>query len=131
MSVDSFSFGKAVELMKRGKRVARHGWNGSGMFCYYVASGKAAANHDALKGLFPTNTVSYRPYYALKTAQNDVAVWTPSTSDSLANDWFVVTDEQAKSFCEDKGVNNQQLRLIFLHNDVSRTCHCVINEYPI
>jgi chromosome segregation ATPase len=34
--------------------------------------------------------VPYRPYLALKTAQNDIATWNPSTSDCLAEDWFVV-----------------------------------------
>ena len=107
MSVDSFSFGKAVELMKAGKKVARHGWNGSDMFAYYVPSGKAAASHEAIKGMFSNDVVPYRPYYCLKTAQNDIAVWNPSTSDTLANDWFMVTDEQAKAWCENKYLNNQ------------------------
>ncbi|WP_220271858.1 Thoeris anti-defense Tad2 family protein [Moraxella bovis] len=32
----------------------------------------------------------YRAYLALKTAQNDVATWTPSVSDTLAEDWVIV-----------------------------------------
>lgn len=107
MSVNSFSFGKAVELMKLGKRVARHGWNGSNMFAYYEPAGKANAQSEQIKDLFNNNVVPYRAYYALKTAQNDIACWTPSTSDTLANDWFVVSDEQAKEFCESKCINNQ------------------------
>jgi hypothetical protein len=34
--------------------------------------------------------VPYRAYWALKTAQNDVAPWAPSGSDSLAEDWELV-----------------------------------------
>ncbi|MEZ9681915.1 DUF2829 domain-containing protein [Vibrio splendidus] len=107
MSANSFSFGKAIELMKIGKRVARHGWNGANMFAYYVPSGKYHAQTEAIKDLFNNNVVPYRAYYALKTAQNDIACWTPSTSDTLANDWFMVTDEQAKEWCVNKTLINQ------------------------
>ena len=31
-----------------------------------------------------------RPSMMLKTAQNDVAYWSPSGSDALAEDWFIV-----------------------------------------
>jgi hypothetical protein len=32
----------------------------------------------------------YREHWLLKTAQGDIATWSPSGSDSLANDWCVV-----------------------------------------
>ena len=76
--VDGLTFGLAVEAMKLGKKVARMGWNGANMFAYYV------------KGQFEGDMVPYRPYLALKTAQNDIATWNPSTSDCLAEDWFIV-----------------------------------------
>ena len=34
--------------------------------------------------------IPYRAYWALKTAQEDVATWSPSGSDSLAEDWLIV-----------------------------------------
>lgn len=83
-------FGDAVEMMKQGKRVARIGWNGAGMFAYLVPGGVFPADSPAIKGVFPGDLVPYRPYYALKTAQNDVATWAPSVSDTLAEDWIVV-----------------------------------------
>ena len=83
-------FGEAVEAMKQGKRVARTGWNGSGMFAYLVPAGSLPAHTDAIKGVFPNDLVPYRPHYALKTAQNDVATWAPSGSDTLAEDWIIV-----------------------------------------
>jgi hypothetical protein len=43
-----------------------------------------------MKGIFPNDMVPYRHYIALKTAQNDVATWSPSTSDALAEDWEIV-----------------------------------------
>lgn len=84
-------FGKAKdEMMKNGKRVARKGWNGAGMFAYYVKPNIYPAEMPAIKGYFPLDMVPYRGYFALKTAQEDVAVWVPSGSDIQAEDWEVV-----------------------------------------
>ena len=83
-------FGLAVEAMKMGKKVARAGWNGSGMFVYYVPAGKYPVRTEQIKGLFPDDLVPYRHYMALKTAQGDVATWAPSCSDALADDWFII-----------------------------------------
>lgn len=85
-------FGRALEAMKDGKRVRRAGWNGVGMFAWYVPAGVYPARMEAIKGVFPDDMVPYRPYYALKTAQNDVATWAPSTSDTLADDWEVCSN---------------------------------------
>lgn len=87
----SMTFGMAIEAMKKGEKVAREGWNGKGMFAYYVpanaypAQTKAAKSHFGQDGMVP-----YRAYIALKTAQEDIAMWSPSGSDALAIDWMVV-----------------------------------------
>ena len=36
------NFGQAIEALKNGKKVARVGWNGKGMFLYYVPVGAYA-----------------------------------------------------------------------------------------
>lgn len=85
------NFGQAIELMKNGGKVARKGWNGNGMFAYYVpANSYPAERGDNMYGVFDGDMVPYRHYLALKTAQNDVATWSPSTSDALAEDWMIV-----------------------------------------
>lgn len=33
------NFGQAIEALKNSKKVARKGWNGKGMFVYYVPAG--------------------------------------------------------------------------------------------
>ena len=33
------NFGEALEAVKEGKKIARTGWNGKGMFVYYVPAG--------------------------------------------------------------------------------------------
>ena len=83
-------FGLAAEAMKMGKKVARAGWGGSGMFVYYVHAGKYPVRMEQIKGLFPDDLVPYQHYMALKTAQGDVATWAPSCSDALADDWFII-----------------------------------------
>lgn len=91
MKEELFDFGKALSLLKGGYKVARKGWNGSSMFVYYVpANTYPASRGENLRGIFPNDLVPYRHYLALKTAQNDVATWNPSTSDALAEDWFEV-----------------------------------------
>lgn len=85
-----FDFGHALFLAKRGLKVARSGWNGAGMFAYIVDKGHYKAKTKAIRGHFPDDVVPYRAYWAIKTAQDDVTPWSPSGSDTLADDWLVV-----------------------------------------
>lgn len=87
----NLSFGKAIEAAKLGHKVAREGWNGSGMFAYYVPAAEYPAMTGIAKEHFGENAmVPYREYWALKTAQGDIATWAPSGSDSLADDWMII-----------------------------------------
>jgi hypothetical protein len=86
-------FGEALYTLKNGRKVAREGWNGKGMFIYYVpeASYPAQRNtNSTMVGMFPEDLVPYRAYLAMKTAQNDVVPWVASQSDMLAEDWTEV-----------------------------------------
>ena len=87
------SFGHAVELLKAGHRVARSGWNGKGMFLYYVPENKYPASrneHGTMVGVFEDDMVPYGAYIAMKTAQNNVVPWLASQTDVLAEDWQIV-----------------------------------------
>lgn len=86
----NMTFGDAIVLARAGKRIARSGWNGSGMFAYIVSADHYPAKMPQIKGYFEGDMVPYREYWALKTAQEDVAAWTPSGTDTLASDWCVV-----------------------------------------
>jgi hypothetical protein len=88
--MEQYDFGVAINAAKTGKRVARAGWNGSGMFAYIVPENSYPASTKAMKDYFNGELVPYRAYWALKTAQNDVATWAPSGSDSLAEDWVIL-----------------------------------------
>lgn len=87
------SFGHAVEALKDGKKVARAGWNGKGMFLYFVPANSYPASGNTLgtmKGVFPDDMVPYGAYIAMKTAQDNVVPWLASQTDVLANDWQVI-----------------------------------------
>jgi hypothetical protein len=86
----NFDFGAALYLLKAGLKVARKGWNDSGMFAYMVPANSYPANTAAAKSYFGDVPVPYRAYFALKTAQNDIATWVPSGSDILSEDWVLV-----------------------------------------
>lgn len=90
------TFGMAVEAMKDGKKTVREGWNGKEMFLV-VSPGarglpssdffnKDLAEHAKKLGGF----MDVRPAFMLKTAQEDVAYWSPSGSDALAEDWIIL-----------------------------------------
>ena len=85
------NFGKALEQVKQGKKIAREGWNGKGMFVYYVPSNKyksctSIGNSIADK----EGNVSYEPYLAIKNVKGTVSTWVPSINDVLAEDWCTV-----------------------------------------
>ena len=79
------NFGKALEALKEGKKVARRGWNGKGIYIelqrpdahskmtlpyiYIVTNGLVTDNPEAPKGVVP---------------------WLASQTDMLAEDWEVV-----------------------------------------
>lgn len=90
---ERLSFGDAVAALKEGLRVERAGWNGKGMFLYYVPENKYPASrneHGTMIGVFEGDMVPYREYIALKTVDNQVVPWAPSISDALAEDWQIV-----------------------------------------
>jgi len=89
----SLDFGGAIAALKNGAKVARAGWNGKGMFLYYVPENKYPAGQNPLGtmvGVFENDLVPYGAYIAMKTAQNNVVPWLASQTDVLAEDWVIV-----------------------------------------
>ena len=89
--IDGMSFGLAIEAAKKGAKITRRGWNGKGMFLYYVPEGRYPARTDAAKSIATEDgKVDYGAYIAMKTAQGNVVPWLASQADMLADDWEVV-----------------------------------------
>jgi hypothetical protein len=89
----AMSFGLAIEAMRQGGRVTRFGWNGKGMFLYYVPANRYPPTTPAgemLAADSPDGLVAYGGYIAMKTAGGEVVPWLASQTDVLATDWSIV-----------------------------------------
>ena len=85
------TFGDAVEALKAGQKVARAGWNGKGMFVYYVPAASYPVQTGAAKSFFGEGSlVPYNAYMAIKNVNDTVSTWVPSVNDVLAEDWEIV-----------------------------------------
>ena len=96
---DGMTFGMAIEAMKRGKKVARRGWNGKGMWlCVPFCDGLKEVHATGIWGkpnaeyaLQNGGTVKVMPYVTMKTADGAIVMgWLASQTDMLAEDWEVV-----------------------------------------
>lgn len=84
------NFGEILAALKEGKKVSRSGWNGKGMFLYYVpAASYKAMTPIAIATFGKDALVPYEPYIAMKNAQNTISIWTPSVMDLFAEDWVI------------------------------------------
>lgn len=77
-------FGKALDALKNGRRVARLGWNGKGMWIVLIHPGNAM--HTSTAGGF-----RMQPCIGMKTAESTMQPgWLASQADLLSDDWEVV-----------------------------------------
>jgi hypothetical protein len=79
-------FSAALLALKAGKRVARTGWNGKGMWITYAAVGSARIT----TGPGDAAEVWLLPFVVMRTAQGDFVPWLASQTDLLAEDWQVL-----------------------------------------
>ena len=84
------SFGWALEQLKAGKRVARKGWNGKGMWLMKIQGSNDIAK---LHG-YGFGEVLGEPTFAdtviIRTPGHMLVAWNASQQDMLADDWVVV-----------------------------------------
>lgn len=99
------TFGLAIEALKAGKRVARAGWNGKGMWLSLSsppsASGFALARTIPADAFWSDNNrvfaeeqggfATVLPCITMKTATDEILMgWLASQTDMLAEDWQIV-----------------------------------------
>lgn len=79
---DGMSFGLAIEAAKKGRKIARKGWNGKGIYVYL---------DDLIMG--------YQEFLAINTvqlasdnpdAQRGCVPWLASQTDMLSDDWMII-----------------------------------------
>ena len=84
-------FGGALTAVKAGRKIARQGWNGKGMFAFMVNGSKFQVSRAPLNEIYPEGTeVEYRPHIDLKAADGTIGVWNPNMMDIIAEDWQIV-----------------------------------------
>lgn len=98
---DAMTFGLAIEAMKKGKKVARAGWNGKDMFIVMMPAlqlppfnsqepGKKVNDRTA-KFIGEDAPLDCVPYIAMYSAQKQwVPGWLASQTDMLSEDWEIV-----------------------------------------
>jgi hypothetical protein len=90
------NFGEAIQAMKSGKKAARAGWNGKGMFIFKTDIFVFGASDDVIKELTDKGIVHldkgiYSTCLCMKTADNNLVFgWLASQSDILAEDWEIL-----------------------------------------
>lgn len=93
-------FGEAIRALKKGKRVAREGWNGKGMWLSLSGGpGGHMVSHDqfwsehnaAYAAMSPGGCAHVLPSITMKTADGSILMgWLASQTDMLAEDWVEV-----------------------------------------
>lgn len=74
-------FGEALFALKQGRRVARKGWNGKGMWL------KLVTNYSVTHNLEPNKILPLLPWIGMRTATEEFVPWLASQTDLLAEDW--------------------------------------------
>ena len=89
---DGMNFGLALEAAKMDKRIARHGWNGKGMYVFLADMGEIHTDADLSE--FDDQDVECGEMLVLRTAQGTLQPgWLASQADMLADDWYIVDEE--------------------------------------
>lgn len=86
------NFSEALQHIRNGSKLARAGWNGTGMFVFLVPGSTFTVNRPPLLGIYPEGTViDYRPHIDMRDAEGKIGPWVVSMTDVLAEDWDVVS----------------------------------------
>jgi len=94
------NFGQAIEALKEGKRVARQGWNGKGMFIFQQVPSeineeivpKMQSLPQTVKDEFVKRggNIRYKNQLAMVYPDNTIYGWVASPSDVLEEDWCIL-----------------------------------------
>ena len=90
-----FPFGTAIEELKVGKKVARVGWNGKGMWLVLVEPRSkdgelVSKTWNFIYEVAKADLADLLPWIGMKTADEKFVPWLASQTDMLAEDWQIV-----------------------------------------
>jgi hypothetical protein len=99
-------FGSALKAARDGKRIARSGWNGKGMWVaqyprQFLRPSEISLHEEVFQWAYKfwnddefAKPIRVEPFLVMKTAQDTLVYgWLASQTDMLADDWFVVEEE--------------------------------------
>ena len=99
----NLDFGQAIKALKQGKKVAREGWNGKGMFLFLLPAGtipKSAIYDPMLLSVLENNgkdTFDALGSIRMLTADKKILTgWLASQTDMLAEDWMIIKYNDAQ-----------------------------------
>ena len=94
--IDGMTFGMAIEAMKLGKKVARAGWNGKGMYVWIMPGSTVkdckTITDPHLKAIDEAEgEIRFLGSVRMRTATGDVLTgWLASQTDMMSDDWQIV-----------------------------------------
>lgn len=82
-------FSDALRAIRHGKLMQRVGWNGKGMYVFFVSDQRACI----------ISGQAYAPHVVMLTVDKKLVPWLVSQTDLLAEDWqeFVISSEVSTS----------------------------------
>jgi hypothetical protein len=92
------NFGQAIEALKEGKRVAREGWNGKGMYLA-LQEGSEIRSEQARGGASLARkqekdlpvSIKICPHIDMRAADGTIVIgWLASQTDMLSEDWVIL-----------------------------------------
>jgi hypothetical protein len=98
MDEQGMDFGQAIRLLKQGKRVARVGWNGKGMYLWLLPAATVKAEwcrEEHLRAVAEANGGEIEALGSIRMMTADKKVltgWLASQTDMLAEDWVEVCE---------------------------------------
>jgi hypothetical protein len=97
---ENLNFGQAIEALKQGKRVARQGWNGKGMFVFKQVPANVGIQYVPNMQSLPQSVkdefvkrgenLVYSNQMCIVKQDNTMDSWVASSSDIFAEDWIIL-----------------------------------------
>jgi hypothetical protein len=94
--MEKLNFGQAIEALKQGKKVAREGWNGKGMYLWLLPATEVkkewVKDPILLEAFGERDTLPCLGSIRMFTATKEVLTgWLASQTDMLAEDWVILS----------------------------------------
>ena len=87
----NMTFGEAIEAVKKGKRIAREGWNGKGQYVFLADDVGFYTDADISDLSGRADGVYVHAMLVIRTACGDLQPgWLASQADMLESDWMIV-----------------------------------------